>query len=59
MNEKNEEDSRNEPDFENMSRPSSAGEQRKAYIKQIPLYAGHSETDLTDTKLDLTPISPL
>ena len=42
-----------------MSRPNSAGEYRNQMIKQQPLYAGHSESDLTDTTLNHQPILPL
>ena len=48
--EANKNDKRNEP---NLSRPSSAGETRKTLLKEVPIYAGHSDTELDDADLTL------
>ena len=48
--EANKNDKRNEP---NLSRPSSAGETRKTLLKEVPIYAGHSDTELDDSDLTL------
>ena len=47
--EANKNDTRNEP---NLSRPSSAGETRKTLLKEAPIYAGHSDTELDEAELD-------
>ena len=47
--EANKNDKRNEP---NLSRPSSAGETRKTLLKEVPIYAGHSDTELDEAELD-------
>lgn len=48
--EANKNDKRNEP---NLSRPSSAGETRKTLLKEVPIFAGHSDTELDDADLTL------
>ena len=48
--EANKNDKRNE---QNLSRPSSAGETRKTLLKEVPIYAGHSDTELDDSDLTL------
>ena len=53
--EANKNDKRNEP---NLSRPSSAGETRKMLLKEVPIYAGHSDTELdADLTLDLSSLN--
>ena len=54
--EANKNDTRNEP---NLSRPSSAGETRKTLLKEVPIYAGHSDTELDDSDLTDDMISSL
>ena len=49
-------DIRNEPDYENMDRPGSAGEKRK-FMKEIPVFNGHSDTELDKEDLDLAPLT--
>jgi hypothetical protein len=58
--EKDKEDKRNEPNYSSMSRPNSAGEKRKNLVKEVAIYAGHSDTEL-DKEPDqpMTPISSL
>ena len=49
-------DIRNEPDYEKMQRPGSAGEKRKGNFKPIPAVTAHSDTELDKEDLVLAPL---
>ena len=49
-------DLRNEPEYEKMERPGSAGEKRKNIMKEAPVYSGHSDTELDKEDLVLAPL---
>ena len=49
-------DVRNEPDYEKMERPGSAGEKRKNIKKEAPVYSGYSDTELDKEDFVLAPL---